>query len=326
MRTIINHSPKEVSFPVDQPNSKINQCFSKFGCLPNSKGFEAICNGEKVKLMFTEPVINDTNVTIYCAKTRYWTMNVSIHVKDQYTTNLICLWIIVSMAISIIICLILYVVGCYRINCFATDRTKIITFPWKPKRIDFEEELRKIERNNMIVIRTASESEEEDFDSENENLVLLKHHFESDLKQVLKPWNDVKLGQKLGNGNYGMVYHGVLNVGSFTKVEVAVKEAIRLEEKTDFIHEAKTMARVKRNDYIVNLQGISYAGQHIYLLLEFCTNGDVASYLKTYPEFKARARENDYSFPIQCCSQVASGMVFLSNNGVKHVSTHFTKK
>ena len=49
----------------------------------------------------------------------------------------------------------------------------------------------------------------------------------------------------------------------------AIKEAFSPEMKNDLIHEAKTMDRVNRNDYIVNLQGISYNEDHIYLLLEY---------------------------------------------------------
>ena len=77
------------------------------------------------------------------------------------------------------------------------------------------------------------------------------------------------VNEELGRGQFGTVSRGFLHIGDFTKVEVAIKEASNAEGKKDLIHEAKTMARVKRNKYIVNLQGIAYNDEKIYLLLEY---------------------------------------------------------
>ena len=93
----------------------------------------------------------------------------------------------------------------------------------------------------------------------------------------------------------------------------------------DQIHEAKTMARVIRHDHIVNLQGITCNGNHIYLLLEFCANKSVHSYLKDFHNvYVQRAKEaHDYHFIMRSCVQVASGMMFLAENGIKHVRKLF---
>ena len=88
---------------------------------------------------------------------------------------------------------------------------------------------------------------------------------------------------------------------------------------------AKTMARVKRNEFIVNLQGISFANKQVYLLLEFCSNKSLQMYLNEhYEEYNQKAKDNmDYRFLMKCCSQVASGMIFLADSKIKHVSLHF---
>ena len=93
----------------------------------------------------------------------------------------------------------------------------------------------------------------------------------------------------------------------------------------DQIHEAKTMARVIRHDHIVNLQGITCNGNHIYLLLEFCANKSVHSYLKEFHNvYVQRAKEaHDYHFIMRSCVQVADGMMFLAENGIKHVRKLF---
>ena len=132
-------------------------------------------------------------------------------------------------------------------------------------------------------------------------------------------------GHLLGQGAYGQVYHGFLNVGEFTRVEIAIKEVSTPEGIKDQIHEAKTMARVIRHDHIVNLQGITCNGNHIYLLLEFCANKSVHSYLKEFHHvYVQRAKEaHDYHFIMRSCVQVASGMMFLAENGIKHVRKLF---
>ena len=82
------------------------------------------------------------------------------------------------------------------------------------------------------------------------------------------------------------------------------------------------MVRVKRNEFIVNLQGISFERKNVYLLLEFCANKSLQLYLmEHFDEYNQKAEENmDFRFLMKCCSQVASGMIFLADNKIKHVS------
>ena len=77
------------------------------------------------------------------------------------------------------------------------------------------------------------------------------------------------------------------------------------------------MVRVKRNEFIVNLQGISFDRKYVYLLLEFCANKSVVEYLdQNFDEYNQKAEKDaDFRFLIKCCKQVASGM-----NKIKHVS------
>ena len=82
------------------------------------------------------------------------------------------------------------------------------------------------------------------------------------------------------------------------------------------------MVRVKRNEFIVNLQGISFDRKNVYLLLEFCANKSVVEYLdQNFDEYNQKAEKDaDFRFLIKCCKQVASGMIFLADNKIKHVS------
>ena len=85
---------------------------------------------------------------------------------------------------------------------------------------------------NMVQNRTVSES-----DDEEETFNTLDHEFGDVLKNILKPWSAVKMGEEIGSGSFGKVFHGTLDVGEFTRVEVAIKESSNFNNRTDLIHE-----------------------------------------------------------------------------------------
>ena len=77
------------------------------------------------------------------------------------------------------------------------------------------------------------------------------------------------------------------------------------------LHEAKTMARIIRNDHVVNLQGVS---EH----QAFCALGSVEGYLQKHANLHYRqcVARNDYEFLLRCCSQVTAGMEFLTQKKI----------
>ena len=85
---------------------------------------------------------------------------------------------------------------------------------------------------NMVQNRTESES-----DDEEETFNVLDQEFGDALKNILKPWSAVKMGDEIGKGSFGKVFHGFLDVGEFTRVEVAIKESSNVNNRTDLIHE-----------------------------------------------------------------------------------------
>ena len=76
-------------------------------------------------------------------------------------------------------------------------------------------------------------------DDEEETYTNLENEFGNMLEKVLKPWSAVTMGEEIGNGSFGKVYHGYLDVGEFTRVEVAIKESSNSNDRTDLIHEGK---------------------------------------------------------------------------------------
>ena len=53
-----------------------------------------------------------------------------------------------------------------------------------------------------------------------DNYMLLQKELGSLTKKIVMPWSSVEKGHLLGEGAYGQVYHGFLNVGEFARVEI----------------------------------------------------------------------------------------------------------
>ena len=95
------------------------------------------------------------------------------------------------------------------------------------------------------------------------------------------------------------------------------------------LDEATTMLKVAKHDHIVNFQGISFFedpykldGEKAYLLLEFCSNGSIDSYLQhNSKDFKMKMEHGNYEEVVVWCDQVADAMDFMVKNNVIHVST-----
>ena len=87
------------------------------------------------------------------------------------------------------------------------------------------------------------------------------------------------------------------------------------------LDEAKAMIRVSRHDHIVNFQGLCVANDSVYLLLEYCTLGQIDVYLRKHVrEMNQKLRNQNYSELMRWCIQIADGMEFLVKENVIHVS------
>ena len=151
---------------------------------------------------------------------------------------------------------------------------------------------------------------------------------EIDLDQALIQWKSVyHISEIIGRGNSATIQHGLMGLGEFAKLEVAIKEATKLESHLDIIHEAKSLARLRRNDYVVNLQGISYCGPRIFLLMELCHFGDLKSYLrKNQKLYEDRLVNKNYENHLLWCTQVIAGMLFLAEKKILHVSNLYSNQ
>ena len=141
-------------------------------------------------------------------------------------------------------------------------------------------------------------------------------------EHVIRKMKNISLIDSLGAGNFGQVYRGYLDFDKSTRFEVAIKES-KSEGAQEMLEEAKAMIRVTKHEHIVNFQGIviSEDQERVFLLLEFCANGPIESYLqKNYMLYYQQLQVKNYNKFLDWCSEIAAGMDFLASQDVIHVS------
>merc|ERR1719400_2137421 len=113
--------------------------------------------------------------------------------------------------------------------------------------------------------------------------------------------------KEIGQGNFGKVYQGYVDMYEVQRFEVAIKEAQVQNAKNDMLEEAKAMIRVSKHDHIVNIQGLCQHNNSVYLLLEFCALGAIDDFLRK----QSKLDTHNILDMTQWCRQVADGMGFL---------------
>ncbi|CAI2315767.1 unnamed protein product [Caenorhabditis sp. 36 PRJEB53466] len=126
----------------------------------------------------------------------------------------------------------------------------------------------------------------------------------------------IVLGKKLGNGEFGEVFQGMLSVGIFTNdVEVAVKtmkgSKVTADEKITFLREANLMLKLNHK-YVVRLYGVATQQEPIMIVMELCTGGSLKGRIEKKEEPMSAATMRKY------CKQIAKGMRYLEKKQVIH--------
>lgn len=121
----------------------------------------------------------------------------------------------------------------------------------------------------------------------------------------------IRMGRKLGSGQYGDVYEAVWTT---CMQRVAVKtlkeEAMDVD---DFLKEANVMKRLKHKN-LVQLIGLCTRDTPMFIITEFMVNGNLLDYLRD----EDRQKEIGPTAMMHIASQVAEGMAYLEKNKFIH--------
>uniref|UniRef100_A0A8C1VTE9 receptor protein-tyrosine kinase n=1 Tax=Cyprinus carpio TaxID=7962 RepID=A0A8C1VTE9_CYPCA len=99
------------------------------------------------------------------------------------------------------------------------------------------------------------------------------------------PRENLELGSELGSGAFGMVVqataYGISKPGVSIQVAVKMlKDKHQAVEKEALMSELKMLTHIGHHENIVNLLGACTGSGPIYLIFQYCCNGDLLNYLK----------------------------------------------
>eukprot|EP00850_Spirogloea_muscicola_P023050 SM000325S12643 [mRNA] locus=s325:81290:87287:+ [translate_table: standard] len=123
------------------------------------------------------------------------------------------------------------------------------------------------------------------------------------IREVEIPWEDITLGERVGQGSYGKVYRGDWQ-GSDVAVKVFLEQDIQQEALQEFKAEVAIMRRL-RHPNVVLFMGCVTKPPHLSILTEFCPRGSL------YRLLHRPNREVDERRRIRMALDVAKGMNYL---------------
>ncbi|KAK2171480.1 hypothetical protein NP493_1060g01042 [Ridgeia piscesae] len=123
--------------------------------------------------------------------------------------------------------------------------------------------------------------------------------------------NDVTLGQKIGNGNFGDVFRGIYKP---TGGEVAIKtcrETLSEEAKKKFLQEGRILKQYNHPN-IVRFIGIAAQRQPVMIIMEYVHGGALLTFLRK------RGSKQTKKQLVKMSEDASAGMAYLEDNGCIH--------
>lgn len=137
-------------------------------------------------------------------------------------------------------------------------------------------------------------------------------------KYVIDDWEvpaeNVEIEEKLGLGNFGMVYRGIYDKNTPVAIKTISKTASP-REKNEFLNEASVMKNFSTY-HIIKLLGVVSIENPPYVVMELMENGDLKTYLR-----KIRDRPDlvpDACGIMRMAAEIADGMAYLESKKYVH--------
>ncbi|XP_033332193.1 insulin receptor isoform X1 [Megalopta genalis] len=151
-----------------------------------------------------------------------------------------------------------------------------------------------------------------------ERLIAIVNPDYIETKYVIDDWEvpaeSVEIVEKLGLGNFGMVYQGVYDKTTPVAIKTISKTASQ-REKNEFLNEASVMKNFSTY-HIIKLLGVVSIENPPYVIMELMENGDLKTYLR-----KIRDRPDlvpDACGIMRMAAEIADGMAYLESKKYVH--------
>ncbi|XP_065899233.1 uncharacterized protein [Dysidea avara] len=131
---------------------------------------------------------------------------------------------------------------------------------------------------------------------------------------------EIKIGDELGSGEFGIVARAVWKPSSRKKVEVAVKTLnanVSTKDRVRFLQEAAIMCQFDHLN-VVKLHGV-VTDEPVMIVLEYVSRGDLRNVLiQLRPSIGVVAHEKLPLLLLKSCQEIAAGMAYLSGKQFVH--------
>lgn len=139
-------------------------------------------------------------------------------------------------------------------------------------------------------------------------VLLLCFKIESDLSQSLD-YDEIQLGQKIGEGGFGTVYKGTWR-GNECAVKILENEDMVDDEREMVKRELSLLGKLNSPYVVTYIGSTTVQGQKLALVMEYVKDGSLSGMLQN-PDM-------DDKFRCKLALDVAKGMAFLHSNNVYH--------
>ncbi|XP_065899237.1 uncharacterized protein [Dysidea avara] len=131
---------------------------------------------------------------------------------------------------------------------------------------------------------------------------------------------EIKIGDELGSGEFGIVARAMWKPSSRKKVEVAVKTLnanVSTKDRVRFLQEAAIMCQFDHLN-VVKLHGV-VTDEPVMIVLEYVSRGDLRNVLiQLRPSIGVVAHEKLPLLLLKSCQEIAAGMAYLSGKQFVH--------
>ncbi|XP_065899234.1 uncharacterized protein [Dysidea avara] len=131
---------------------------------------------------------------------------------------------------------------------------------------------------------------------------------------------EIKIGDELGSGEFGIVARAMWKPSSRKKVEVAVKTLnanVSTKDRVRFLQEAAIMCQFDHLN-VVKLHGV-VTDEPVMIVLEYVSRGDLRNLLiQLRPSIGVIAHEKLPLLLLKSCQEIAAGMAYLSGKQFVH--------